>query len=122
MYGVKMAWYSTCSLLLLLFRTSVKKGHLDENDFRYCYGNFFFESSILKVLDHSYVQSSFSRIKWHIENSIVKDTLQLNDLRTWINIRAKSFIKTSVNIDESAWKNISCTKIQACTLKDNTPK
>ena len=29
-------------LLLFLFRTNGKKGrHLDENDFRHCYGNFF---------------------------------------------------------------------------------
>ena len=40
--------YSVC-LLLFLFRTKGKKGHLeDENDFRHCYGNFF-ESGILKV-------------------------------------------------------------------------
>ena len=35
-------------IFIFLFRTSGKKGHLDENDFRYCYGNFF-ESGILKV-------------------------------------------------------------------------
>ena len=55
-----------------------------------------FENSILKLLDHSYVQSYFSRITRHIENNILKDTLQLNNLRTWINIGAKYFIKTLV--------------------------
>ena len=35
-------------------------------------------------------------------------------------MRAKSFIKTLVNVtetktEEGAWKNISCAKIQACT-------
>ena len=44
------------------------------------------------------VQRSFSKITSHIENNILKDTLQLNNLRTWINIRAKYFIKTLVNI------------------------
>ena len=31
-----------------LFRRNVRKGYLDESDFRHCYGNFF-ESAILKV-------------------------------------------------------------------------
>ena len=51
-----------------------------------------------KLLDHSYVQSSFSLIMRHVENSTLKDTLQVNNLRIWINIRDKSLIKTSVNI------------------------
>ena len=34
-------WYSTCLLLLFLFRTNGKKGHLDEKDMRHCYGNVF---------------------------------------------------------------------------------
>ena len=55
-----------------------------------------FENSILKLLYHSYVQSYFSRITRHIETNILKDTLQLNNLRTWINIGAKYFIKTLV--------------------------
>ena len=37
---MKMTWYSAC-LLLFLFRTTGEKGHLDKNDFRQCYGNFF---------------------------------------------------------------------------------
>ena len=45
-----------------------------------------------------YAQSSFSKITSRIENNILKDTLQLNNLRTWINIRAKYFIKTLCNI------------------------
>ena len=35
------------SFLFTLSRTSGKKEHLDENDFRHCYGNFF-ESAILE--------------------------------------------------------------------------
>ena len=64
-----------------------------------------------KLLDHSYVQSSFSTNTRHFDNSILKDTLQLFILRTWNNMRAKSFIKTLVSvtetrIDEGAWKMI----------------
>ena len=62
----------------------------------------------------------------HINNSILKDSLQFFILRTRINMQARSFIKTSVNvtetiIDEGAWKEIvaqsvhleeHCTKIE----------
>ena len=76
-----------------------------------------------KLLDHSHVQSSFSAITKHIDNSILKDTLQLNILRTWINIRVKSLIKTLVNITkQKLMKNISCTIIRSCTLKNIVPK
>ena len=34
-----------------------------------------FKSNILKLLDHSYAQRSFSKITSHIENNILKDTL-----------------------------------------------
>ena len=84
----------------------------------------FFESGILKVTWSQLCSNSpFSTITRHIDNSILKDTLQLYILRTWINMRAKSFIKTSVNvtetkIDEAAWKKINHAKLQACTWKD----
>ena len=32
--------YSSCLLLLFLFRTNGKKGHLDESDSCHCYDNF----------------------------------------------------------------------------------
>ena len=35
-------------IFIFLFRTNGKKEHLDENDFRHGYGNYF-ESAILKV-------------------------------------------------------------------------
>ena len=41
---------------------------LDENDFRRCYGNFFFEIVIPKVLDHSYVQRYFSTITRYLDS------------------------------------------------------
>ena len=53
----------------------------------------FFESSILK--------DTWSQLCSEFLPNILKDTLQLNILRTWINIRAKSFIKTSINIMKS---------------------
>ena len=42
---------------------------LDENDFRLYYDNFF-ESTILKLFEHSYVPSSFTTIKRHFDNGI----------------------------------------------------
>ena len=79
-----------------------------------------------KLLDHSYVQSPFSTNTRHIDNSIFKDTILFSILQTSMNMRAKSFIKTSVNvtetrIDEGAWQMIvtqsvhleeQCTKIE----------
>ena len=41
----------------LLFTTNGKKGHLDENDFRYCYGNFF-----LKSHSESYLITAIFRV------------------------------------------------------------
>ena len=106
---MKTSWYFACLLLLFLFRTNDKKGHLDENDFRPCYGNVFRKWH--SQLDQSYVQSPFSTNTRHTANSILKNTLQFFILRIWINMRAKSFVKSLVNvtetrIDEGAWKKI----------------
>ena len=119
--GMKMTWYSACLLLLILFRTDGKKGHLDENDFRHCDGDFFSKVAFWKLLHHSYVRIVPSQqLRRHIDKSILRDTLQLYILRTWMNMRTKFFIKTSVNvtetkIDEGAWKKISHKKLQAWT-------
>ena len=51
-----------------------------------------------KLLGHNCIQSSFSTISRFIDNSILKDTLQLNILRTWIEICTNLFIKAWVNI------------------------
>ena len=59
---------------------------------------FFSKVTFWKLLDHSYRQIHFSTITRHIDNSILKDTLQFYILRTWINMRAKSFIKISVKV------------------------
>ena len=55
--------------LHFLFRSNGKKEHLDENDFRHSYGNYF-RGAVVKVLDFNYVQSSFSTITRHIDNGI----------------------------------------------------
>ena len=86
----------------------------------------FFESGILKVT--YYVQSPFSTITRHIDNSILKDTLEFFILWTLINMRAKSFVKTSVNvtetrIDEGAWKKIVAQSVhleEHCTKAEST--
>ena len=51
----------------------------DENNFRCCYGFFFFfESAIPNVFDHSYYDAPWRQY--------LKDILQLKILQTWINI------------------------------------
>ena len=51
-----------------------------------------------KLLDHNVVHSSFPTITRHIDNSILKDILQLKILWAWVKIHADSFIKTWVSI------------------------
>ena len=92
-----MPRYSVCLFLFLLFRSNVRKGYQDESDFRHCYGNFF-ESAIPEVTGSQPWKSFSSTITRHIDNSILKDTLQLKILWTCVKIRANSFIKTLVNI------------------------
>ena len=83
--------FSVFIFFFFLFRTGVDKGNSDEKDFRHCYGTvmvIFSESAILKLRNHSckmfkscnhvgnHDQSSFSTIMKHIENNILKGTLQ----------------------------------------------
>ena len=131
-----MTWYSTCSLLLFLFTTNGKKRHTWMRTTSVTVMVVFFKSGILKVtwsqlcsfssqlcsylITPMITNSPFSTITRHIDNSILKDTLQLYILRTWINMRAKSFIKTSVNVTETrideGTQNVHleehCTKIE----------
>ena len=88
-----------------------------------------FKESFWKLLDHIYLQSSFSTIMRHSDNSILKDTVQLKILRRWINIRVNSFIKTEKTswnknrkLNRNAWKVISCRKIRACASKNVSAK
>ena len=56
------------------------------------------------LLDHSYVQSFFWTITRHIENSILKDTLQLNNFRhglTYLLNRWKCLEKDQLNKNPS---------------------
>ena len=63
---------------------------------------FFSKVAFWKLLDHSYVQSSFQIITRHIENSILKDTLQLNIFRTWINVTCNIFHQDLVNMKQKS--------------------
>ena len=81
-------------IFIFLFRTNGKKVCLDENDFRQCYSNFF-ETTFLKVTLCSRFLLNNYEVYWQ---HILKGTLQLKTLKTWIKICANSFIKTWVNI------------------------
>ena len=70
--GMNMPWHSVFSFsFFFLFRNNVIREQLGENDFRRCYV-FFSGSMILKVLDHSYVQSSLSTTTRQLDNRIWK--------------------------------------------------
>ena len=89
-------WYEDAivfliSLVLFLFRTNGKKGHLYENDFRHCYGISFWkwhsESHLITAMfkvPSQQLQSTLKTAFWKIPYSW--------NLRTWINMRAKPFI------------------------------
>ena len=89
--------------LFFLFRNSDKNGHLDENDFRH-------------------VKSSFSTITRRIDNDI------WNIFYSWRfyghgSSYANSFLgKYEIKMGEGTMKIISCTKIQACSLKNIAPR
>ena len=105
--------------MYFLFRTNGKIT-TDENDFRHYYS--IFQSIILKLLYHSYVQSSFVTIRMHFDNSIWNYTLQLKILRTWISVGTNYFLSNflEIKIDESAWK-IIYTIIRAGSSKNIAP-
>ena len=83
----------------------------------------FLESTVLKLLDHSYVQSSFATIRRHLGNGIWTETLQLKILRTWISIGTNYFLDKlfETKIDESTSKIIYII-IRACSSKNIAPK
>ena len=107
-----------CVNFCFLFRINVRKKHLDESDWHHYYGNFF-ESIILKVNWSQLIEGSFSIIERYIDNSILKDTLQLKILRTWTKIGANSSIKTSVNIIKQ--KSTKVPSKLSLTKKNGTP-
>ena len=79
----------------------------------------FSEVSFWKLLDHSYVPSSFSTISINIENGNWKTPYSWKSFRILINTRANSFLGKhhETKIDEETWKIISSTNIGACTSK-----
>ena len=97
--------------IFLLFTTKSKKGHMDEDELRHCYGNFF-ESVVLKAagleLCSKFCLNICTRL---IDDSILKDTLQFKILRKWINVCAKVHENhDQTKIDEGAWKILSYMK------------
>ena len=77
------------------------------------------ESAILKAT-WSHLCSKFflSNNEAHWQRHL-KDILWLKILRIWTDICANSFVGKyhETNIDEGAWKIISCTKIRTCSSK-----
>ena len=120
-----MACYSACLLLLFCLEPTVRKD-TSMRTTSVPVMVVFSKVALWKLRDHSSVQSPFSTNTRHIDNSILKDTLQFFVFRAWINMPTKSFIKTSVNvtdtrIDEGVWTKIvtqsvhleeHCTKIE----------
>ena len=91
---MEMRWYSMRSFLFLFFCLEAALGQdTYKSDFRHCYG-IFFENVPSKVTISQL--RFFSAIARHINNSILKDTLRMKILWTWIKIRANFFIKTLV--------------------------
>ena len=118
---MKIPWYCV-SIFIFCLEPTIRE-QLDENNFTQYYG-IFFESTIPKVLDHSYVQSSFATITRHFDNGIWKDTLQLKVLRTWIAIWASFFLSKylKTKIGEGPLKIIIYTVIWACFSKNIVPR
>ena len=69
-----------CIFIFILCLEPTVTEQLNENDFRH-YNGIFFESTILKLLDHSYFQSSFATITRHFDKGIWNDMLRLKILR-----------------------------------------
>ena len=85
-------------IFVFLIRTNGKKWYFVEDDFDTVMV-VFSKAQFWKLLDRSYIQSSFSTITRHVDNSILKGALPtLKIWRTWIKIRSHSFIKTWVNM------------------------
>ena len=63
-----MPGYSVLSFLFFCLDSMVRE-QLDEKDFRHYHGNFY-ESTILRLHDHNYVQSSLATITRHFDNGI----------------------------------------------------
>ena len=58
-----------CAFIFIFCLEPPVREQLDENDFCHYY-SVFFESTILKLLDHSYVQIYFATITRHFDKGI----------------------------------------------------
>ena len=108
-----------CFYFSFFFRSNDMKEHLDEDEFRHCYGNCF-KNAVLKVTWFQLYSNFFlNNYKAHWQQHL-KDTLQLKILRTWINIHANSILGKyhEMKMGEGDLEIISCTKIWACSLKN----
>ena len=115
---MKMPWYSHVYCYFCLEPTVRKDAWMRTTSVTVM--AFFSKVAFWKLLDHSYVQSSFQIITMHIENGILKYTLQLNIFRTWINLRATFFIKTSVNMKQKSMtvpRKRSVARKSKCALR-----
>ena len=111
-----------CVFIFIFCLELAVREQLNGNDFRHYY-YVFFESTFLKLLDHSYVQNSFATIKRHFDKGIWNDALQLKILRTWISIWTNCFLSIflETKINESTWK-IMYIIICACSSKNIAPR
>ena len=104
---MKASWYSVFPFIFFVFRTNGKKEHLDENDFRKSFSNYF-KSAILKVTWYQpYSKFFLNNYEAHWERYL-NDILQLKILRSWMNMRAISFVG---NYHETEMNEGACTKI-----------
>ena len=95
--------YEGVTVFLFHFRTNGKKEHSDEKIFCHCHGNFL-ERTVLKVI--------WSQLRWKffLKNYKVhwqqhlRDIIELNILRKWINIHSNYFLVKhhETKIDETA--------------------
>ena len=111
-----------CVVIFIFCLEPTVRQQLDEKDIRYHYG-IYFESTILKLLDHNYVQSSFAKSWRHFGNGIWNIALRLKILRTWISIGTHYFLSKflETKIDESTWKIIYII-IWACFSNNIAPR
>ena len=111
-----------CFIFYFLFKSNGKKEHLDENNSRHGYGNYF-KSAALKVSWFQLCSTFFlNNYETHWQRHL-KDISQLKILPTWINIQANSFLGKyhEMKMGEGAMEIISCTKIRAYSLKNIAP-
>ena len=108
--------------LIFLFRSNGIKEHLDKNDFRHGYGNYF-KSAVLKITWFQLRSKFFlNNYEAHWQRHL-KDTLHLKILRTWINIHANSFFGKyhEIKMGEGALGNYQFHKNSSLFLKKIAP-